>query len=260
MILAIAILLWAAMTFPHLHADDIAAFDGERATIETQIAAAETAGNADQKAQLEEQLAAVDLKEGSAALRHSIAGRVGTTLEGLTQFAGFDWRTNIALVGGFAAKEVVVSTLGTAYSLGEVDPEEPENLSQRLLADPAFTTWSAIALIIFTMLYAPCFVTVVAIAKESNWKWAAFSVGFNTVPRLRALRGRIPDRNRPRRLTLPPIPPYENGTAGAVPFFRYSFFFIKNRIILALCSSKCLCYVPPDIILAHTTAANARAF
>ena len=60
--------------------------------------------------------------------------------------------------------------------MGEVDPEETEPLVERLIKDPEFTTASAVALIIFTMLYAPCFVTVVTMARESSWSWAAFSV------------------------------------------------------------------------------------
>ena len=71
--------------------------------------------------ELKKQLSAIDSQEAEAALRNSIAGRFGTALEGITKLAGFDWRTNIALVGGFAAKQVVVSTLGTAYSIGKVD-------------------------------------------------------------------------------------------------------------------------------------------
>ena len=42
----------------------------------------------------------------------------GLYLEGVTKWCGFDWRTNVALLSGFAAKELIISTLGTAYSLG----------------------------------------------------------------------------------------------------------------------------------------------
>jgi ferrous iron transport protein B len=106
---------------------------------------------------------------------------MGIALEGVTRLAGFDWRTNIALVGGFAAKEVVVSTLGTAYSLGEVDLEETGSLSATLAKDPAWNPVVAFALIVFTIFYAPCFVTVVCIAREAgSWKWGAFSIVFNT--------------------------------------------------------------------------------
>jgi len=44
----------------------------------------------------------VDNQEAETALKYSIAGRLGTALETFSQWAGFDWRTNIALIGGFA--------------------------------------------------------------------------------------------------------------------------------------------------------------
>ena len=170
-ILAISVILWAAMTFPGLPEDQTAAFEQERQTVAAQLTGEEA----------EESLSAIDNTEAEAALRWSAAGRLGTFLEPVSSLAGFDWRTNIALVGGFAAKEVVVSTLGTAYSLGEVDPEEFESLSDQLAADPGFTKATALALIVFTILYAPCFVTVVVMAREASWKWAGFSMVFNTL-------------------------------------------------------------------------------
>ncbi|WFS61230.1 ferrous iron transport protein B [Pseudodesulfovibrio thermohalotolerans] len=158
-ILGISILIWAMMTFPELPADRVAHYEAQRAA-----------------AQTEEQIAEIDNTQAEEAVRHTLAGRIGTALEPISELAGFNWRVNIALTGGFAAKEVIVSTLGTAYSLGEVDAEESQPLSERLVADPAFSPATAIALIIFTMLYAPCFVTVVTMARESSWRWAAFSV------------------------------------------------------------------------------------
>lgn len=176
-ILAISVLLWAAMTYPGLPEDTVQQFDQERAALSAQMESVPESA----RAALEEQLGDVDFRQAEEALRNSAAGRLGTSLEGVTKAAGFDWRTNIALIGGIAAKEVIVSTLGTAYSLGEVDPEESVSLSARLKADPFFSARSALALIAFVILYAPCFVTVVTIAREASWKWAAFSVGFNTV-------------------------------------------------------------------------------
>jgi ferrous iron transport protein B len=133
-------------------------------------------------ANLKDQLLTIDAQEAEAGLRYSIAGRFGTTLERLTKLAGFDWRTNIALVGGFAAKEVVVSTLGTAYSLGEVDPEQTGSLSQTLVKAPGWSPLVGLSLIIFTIFYAPCFAAVVCIAREAgSWRWGAFSMVFNTL-------------------------------------------------------------------------------
>jgi len=113
------------------------------------------------------------------ALQGTIAGWLGKRLETITRPLGFDYRTNIALVGGFAAKEVIISTLGTAYSLGAMDSGENRSLSLKLKKDPAWNPLTAFTLIIFTMLYVPCFVTVICIKKESSWAWAGFSIVFN---------------------------------------------------------------------------------
>jgi len=160
------------MTFPGLPEESAAKYEADR-----QAVAASVEDEQQQRTMIE----SIDNLEAQATLRHSVAGRIGSFFEPVSQFAGFDWRTNIALVGGFAAKEVIVSTFGTAYSLGEVDPEESAPLSNQIAADPAWNKATALALIIFVLLYAPCFVTVVTMARESSWRWAIFSTLFNTV-------------------------------------------------------------------------------
>ncbi|WP_461208999.1 ferrous iron transport protein B [Desulfocurvus sp. DL9XJH121] len=178
-ILAISILLWALMTFPQLPGDKTAAYEADREAVRTEMAALPE-GSAEAE-KLADRLELIDNIEGQATLRNSVAGRVGAALEGVSTLAGFDWRTNIALVGGLAAKEVIVSTLGTAYSLGETDPEDAQSLGDRLAADPLWSPLTAASLMLFILLYAPCFVTVVAIKAEAGgWKWALFSVVFNT--------------------------------------------------------------------------------
>jgi len=189
-ILGISIVIWAMMTFPGLDENQSKLFENQRTAITSQAGSAilndietfEYDQLSAQAAAVKKSLTQVDLDEAKAGLKNSIAGCIGTSLEGITRFAGFDWRTNIALVGGFAAKEVVVSTLGTAYSLGEVDLEETGSLSERLKSAEGWGPLTAFSLIIFTIFYAPCFVTVVCIAREAgSWKWAGFSVVFNTV-------------------------------------------------------------------------------
>jgi ferrous iron transport protein B len=188
-ILGISILLWAMMTFPGLDDRSKERFDAQRkeitrgmtAPVVEELLSEDFQVLSPQGQALKQALVQIDLKEAQAGLKNSAAGRLGVALEGITQYAGFDWRTNIALVGGFAAKEVVVSTLGTAYSLGEVNPEETGSLSDRLRTADGWGPLTAFSLIVFTIFYAPCFVTVVCIAKEAgSWKWAAFSVIFNT--------------------------------------------------------------------------------
>ena len=74
-----------------------------------------------------------------------------------------------------------MSTLGTAYSLGDVSAEESLPLSQALAQSPSWSPLSALSVILFVMFYAPCFVSVVCIVRESgHWKWGLFSMAFNT--------------------------------------------------------------------------------
>jgi ferrous iron transport protein B len=120
-------------------------------------------------------------RENEAALENTVAGQLGHLLERVTRAIGFDYRVNVALLGGFVAKEVIVSTLGTAYSLGSVDSGESGLLAEKLKGDPRWTPLRAFTLILFTMLYVPCFATLVVIKKESSLKWVGFSIAFNLV-------------------------------------------------------------------------------
>ncbi len=126
-----------------------------------------------------QQMAHIDNLQQQTALKRTIAGWIGMKLTYLTRPLGFEYRTNIALVGGFAAKEVIISTLGTAYSLSDANEDDTASLAAKLKRDPAWNPLQAFTLIIFIMLYVPCVATVASIRKESSWKWAAFSIIFN---------------------------------------------------------------------------------
>jgi ferrous iron transport protein B len=189
-ILGVSILLWAMMTFPVLPDALRQGFEAQRQAI---VAAAapgvmdevQGAGGARLSAQAQAvlgKLRGVDGRQAEEALKHSLAGRLGLALESVSRWAGFDWRTNIALIGGFAAKEVIVSTLGTAYSLGEVSADQSQPLAQALSRSPAWSPLAAVSVMLFVMFYAPCFVSMICIAREAgHWKWGVFSMAFNTV-------------------------------------------------------------------------------
>lgn len=188
-ILGISILLWALMTYPGLPAATRADYDQQRQAASSAFTPGTIVGSGSEGEKVSEgaealrqQVTNIDNQEAEQALRNSIAGRIGIALEPVSRLAGFDWRTNIALVGGFAAKEVIISTLGTAYSMGDVQAEASDSLGKRLSRDPNWNKVVAVAALIFIMFYAPCFVTVVCIAKESgHWGWALFSMSFNTL-------------------------------------------------------------------------------
>jgi ferrous iron transport protein B len=177
-ILGISILIWAMMTFPGLSPDRITVFDQQRQAVRAGFSVVDIASDKD--ALLAEQLTIIDGEQAEEALRNSAAGKLGIFMESITRYAGFDWRTNIALIGGFAAKEVIVSTLGTAYSMGKVNAKESTPLGQRLQQDQQWSKGVALAALLFIMFYSPCFVTIICIAREASWSWAFFSMVFNT--------------------------------------------------------------------------------
>ncbi|NLF16194.1 MAG: ferrous iron transport protein B [Lentisphaerae bacterium] len=115
-------------------------------------------------------------------LRNSLAGRLGRACAPAAALAGFEWRDTIALFGGLAAKEVILSTLGMAYSMDRVHTDgEGEIDLGSALRQAHWSPLRAFAFLVFVMLYAPCAATVVAIGRESgSWRWAAFSVLYST--------------------------------------------------------------------------------
>jgi ferrous iron transport protein B len=171
-ILGISILMWVLMSYPGISQDDAQMINRQRQEITSQFSNKEEAKTL---------LAGLDRQEAELALRNSAAGHIGRGLEKISWLAGFNWRSNIALLGGVAAKEVIISTLGTAYSMGDTGNVESASLAHTLAASPGWNPMVSISLLIFIMFYSPCFITVVCIAREAgSWRWGAFSILFNT--------------------------------------------------------------------------------
>jgi len=177
LILAISILIWAAMSFPAPPQEKAQGIQDRIQNVRTELNRAEAPKR---RASLGQELKQARSEQEQLRLRYSLAGRLGRGLEPVSQWAGFDWKTNIALIGGVAAKEVIISTLGTAYSMAEADGGKGGSLTQRLARDPSWNRITGISLMIFVLIYSPCFVSVITIIRESSWKWGVFSVGFNT--------------------------------------------------------------------------------
>ena len=165
------------MTFPAPPEAQIQAYETQHKQIVGQLTTADTP---EQMTHLHEQLRQLEHNQSLEALKSSAAGQLGQMLEPVSSWAGFNWRTNIALLGGVAAKEVIVSTLGTAYSLGEIDSDSPSSLVDRIAKDSDWNRVGAVSAILFVLLYAPCFVTIVVMARETSWRWACFALFFNT--------------------------------------------------------------------------------
>ncbi|MDX2447080.1 MAG: ferrous iron transport protein B [Desulfobacterales bacterium] len=120
------------------------------------------------------------LKMAQAAEKaeNSFMGRIGTTIAPFFQPLGIEWKGGVALLTGFVAKEIVVSTLGVLYAAN--DASEPDALKKALLASN-FTPLSAFAMMIFVLLYMPCLATVAAIRRETrSIRWMLFSIVYTT--------------------------------------------------------------------------------
>jgi len=94
----------------------------------------------------------------------SYAARIGQFLEPVSQYASFDWRDNVALLGGVAAKEVVVSSIITMYEINNNGADNGVAVAERL----DWTPYKAFAILLFVMLYNPCTAACVMIWRETG--------------------------------------------------------------------------------------------
>ncbi len=108
----------------------------------------------------------------------SFAGRIGRTIVPIIRPLGFGPNEGVALISGFVAKEIVVSTIGVLYGLGaEADTAA---LGKAIAAGP-MTPLSGYAFMAFVLIYSPCLATIAAIKRETgSWKWAMGAMGYLT--------------------------------------------------------------------------------
>ena len=112
-----------------------------------------------------------DTQNAAHQLEYSAAGRFGKIITPVIKPLGFDWKIGIALTAGFAAKEVVVSTLSTLYSIGEGE-NETSQIAQRMKNESGYSKATAMSLIIFVLLYVPCVAATATFHREAgSWKW-----------------------------------------------------------------------------------------
>lgn len=116
----------------------------------------------------------LDKEQASEKLEQSYAASFGKAINPVLEPLGFDWKMGVSLVAGLAAKEVVVSTLGTIYAVGG-DTDHPQALTDYLQNDPHFTPLIALTLMLFILIYPPCIAALAVIKRETgSWKWMLF--------------------------------------------------------------------------------------
>lgn len=173
LILIASIIIWALSYFPRYSADQIPE------SFITEV----TADIPEGTLQTMNQSQIDDLVLNEYQQGHSILGYIGKGIEPVMRPLDQSWKACVSLLAGVAAKEVVVSTLGVLY----VGDDDADALSTRLRTPSSltgqmpFSQASALAFMVFVLLYFPCIATFSALIRESgSWKYGLFSFFYNT--------------------------------------------------------------------------------
>ncbi len=120
-----------------------------------------------------------EAQAASYRMEHSVAGHIGKAMEPVFAPLGFEWRTNVAILGSLAAREVFVSTLAITTAA-----EDEDALSDRMSnvrhpdGSEVFTAGTVGALLVFFVYALQCFSTVAVLRRESNsWRWPLIAMG-----------------------------------------------------------------------------------
>jgi ferrous iron transport protein B len=190
LILAVSVLVWAAAYYPHDAASVEAPFAARQAELADRQAAA--AGDARALNLVEADIAQLDNDIAAAYQRQSILGRMGRLIEPAVRPLGWDWRIGCAAIASFPAREVVISTLGVIYNLGEgLDVGEQgaqialkEKLQSATWDDtglPVYNVPVALSIMVFFALCAQCASTLVVMRRETgSWRWPALTFVYMT--------------------------------------------------------------------------------
>jgi ferrous iron transport protein B len=140
---------------------------------------AEYATKIEQLSSDENKVAALNNELSLYNLENSYLGKIGHATEPFFAPLGFDWRMAVALETGLAAKEIVVSTMGVLYGLGNGHDEGSSTLIDKLKAN--ITLPAAIAFTIFVMPYFPCLAASMVFRREAGgWKHWGYLFVFTT--------------------------------------------------------------------------------
>lgn len=121
-------------------------------------------------------------------IEQSFLGRAGKVIEPVVKPLGWDWKIGVGVIASFPAREVIIATLGTIYSLGgDVDAED-ESLQAAIARSrwpdgrPVYTLPVALSIMVFFALCAQCAATLMVIKRETNsWRWPLFTFTYMTV-------------------------------------------------------------------------------
>jgi ferrous iron transport protein B len=100
--------------------------------------------------------------------------RIGASIHPVFVPLGFPWEASVALLSGFVAKEIVVSTFGVLYGAAD------DSIGARMIRG-GWTPAAAYSFMVFVLLYTPCLAAIAAIKRETSPTIASFSVAYSLV-------------------------------------------------------------------------------
>lgn len=124
-------------------------------------------------------LTSLPLHNGQAPeIGSSFISILGHWIEPLIRPLGFDWKIGVGLLSSFAAREVIIATMGTLHG---VDPESHQMAMQQALRGD-LSPAGAIALLVFFAFAMQCMSTLAVVRRETNsWKWPLAQFVYMTV-------------------------------------------------------------------------------
>jgi len=176
-----SIIIWALSAFPRnisYSVDYDLKINRVIASYQAELNAADESARPQLEKEKKAAVATLQRAQQSEKAEKSFIGRLGKISAPVFAPLGIDWRGGVALITGFVAKEIVVSTLGVLYAAE--DKEDSEALKNSLHA-AGMTPLSALSMMVFVLLYLPCLATIAAIRRETgSYKWMFFSIAFST--------------------------------------------------------------------------------
>jgi ferrous iron transport protein B len=175
-----SVIIWAMSAFPRniIYSIDYSAAEKQiNEKYSLIIAGADESDVNRLEHQINAQTNALHRAKAAERIEKSFMGIIGKTLAPLFEPIGIDWRGGVALVTGFVAKEVVVSTLGVLHAVQDDEKDALKNA----LKSSGMTRLSGLSMMVFVLLYVPCLASIAAIRRETgSAKWMFFSIAYTT--------------------------------------------------------------------------------
>jgi len=169
-ILAISVLMWVLFTFPMIGNNYSQNFNNQLKDLNNSY----TLGKIS-KETYDNEVLKIKQQMDVEKINYSMAGRIGHFIEPVFKPLGFDWRLSLSSLAGIAGKEIVVSTLGTLFSITQSD-KTPMNFKDAIAKQ--YNPLTGYNFMLFSLLYFPCIASLAVFKREAGTKEMIFQIVF----------------------------------------------------------------------------------